>query len=385
MLSGCWSLEALEPEDVLLFQAGPLSLKPQLAISEIYNDNILYSQDPVSDFVTSLSPGLKVQVGRMEHNHIALTYTYDHLFYLENGFLDAGQHTVELGTRLQGKRLTLSGSDRIYLLSSPLGGVERVLATSNVDRFVNDHTYGLTYQISEKTEAYLRALYNATDYEEGISLYDIDTLMATAGFGYRAFAKTTFFGEMHYGLTGTEPNTPDLAENPDLTFVGGFLGARGNFTQKLSGTVKVGYESREFSDGSPAPSLPVVDASLVQRFSEKTALALSYARYNNVSVQFTRRPYTSDSFRVQFDQLLGENRKWQATVAGSYVMTEYESVRGIPAVSYDYIRGSINLAYRIQLWLTANIGYDYESVKSDSRGVIDYDVNRVTLRMAIGY
>ena len=44
------------------------------------------------------------------------------------------------------------------------------------------------------------------------------------------------------------------------------------------------------------------------------------------------------------------------------------------------------MAYQIQRWLTANAGYEYEWVNGQSLSTaIDYNVNRVTLRLAIGY
>jgi hypothetical protein len=357
-----------------------------LGLSELFNDNIFYYTDRrVSDLITVLSPGLRLQLGRPERNVIGLDYTYDRFFYLDNDGLNTGQHSLDLRTQLEGQRLKFSGIDRIQWLSSPLGGVERVIVGQNIDRTLNDHTFTLSYDIGEKTEAYVRGTFYSNDYQEGIALYDIDTLTGTAGFGYRAFPKTFLLGEAHYGWTGTSANDPRLPENPDLTFIGGFLGARGNFTEKMTGTVKVGYEAREFRDGTPVPDSPVVNISLQRRFSEKTALTLSYARLSNVSVQYGRRTYNADSLGVQLVQLLGASGKWQATAGGNYSFYAYERSDVARAVEYDHLRASFNLAYRIQLWLTASVGYDYESVMSDARGVVDYDVNRVNLRFAIGY
>jgi hypothetical protein len=376
----------LEPHDVLFFRAGPLTARPQLALTETFNDNIFYYTDRrVSDFITVISPGVKLQLGSPERNFIGLTYTYDRLFYLDNDILNTGQHSLDLRSQLEGQRLKLNGGNRIQLLSSPLGGVERVIVGRNIDRTVHDHTYTLTYEISTKTETYLRGSYYASDYQAGITLYDIDTITGTAGFGFQAFPKTFLFGEAHYGSTGTTPNSPLLPDNPDLTFVGGFVGARGNFTEKLTGTVKLGYEAREFSDDTPVPNSPIVNLSLNHRFSENTALTLSYSRLGNVSVQYGRRTYNADSMGVQLTQIFGASRKWQATVGGNYALYAYERSVLAPAVEYDYLRASFNLAYRIQLWLTASLGYDFESVMSDARGVVDYNVSRVNLRLAIGY
>lgn len=387
---------ALEPEEILILKTGPLSFRPQMSLSEQYIDNIFYQEnEEVSDFITVVSPGLKLQLGRLDHNYIQVDYSYDHRFYVDNSELNAGQHTVDLSNQFQFERLKLVGSDRVQLLSNPLSGVvERIIDTNgvatfvrgNVDRLSFNDDYTLSYDVGEKTSVYLRASHFNVDYQQGIALYDLQRVSGTAGFGYRAFPKTVVFGEIYYGQTSTDPNDPVLISNPDLRFVGGYAGVRGNFTPKLSGMAKAGYEAREFSDSSEAPSEPVVDLSLSYQFSPKRMVALTYSRQNSVSVQYSRQTYTADTLGAQLVQVLGPSRKWQATVRGSYSLYEYD-LNSQPSgrVQYDYFRGSFSLAYQIQRWLTASCGYDFEHVSGDTQAVIDYSVNRVSLRLAIGY
>ena len=121
---------------------------------------------------------------------------------------------------------------------------------------------------------------------------------------------------------------PTLRRNPDVEFVGGFIGARGNFTEKLSGTAKVGYEWRRFTDGSSVPSEPVADLAITEQFSEKRGLSLTYSRQNNLSVQYSRQTYTADSVGLVFTQTLGPSRKWQATVSGNYTLYSVSAARG---------------------------------------------------------
>ena len=382
----CSRVSALEAEDILSFRTGPLSIKPQMALTEVYSDNIFYlPKNEVDDFITMVSPGLKLQLGKPEKNYLALGYTFDELLYVNNPSLDTSQHTIDLSDRLQAQRLTLTGSDRIQILSSPLGGVERILSSRNIDRNSYNDNYTLSYDISERTAAYLRGTYSALDYNQGVDLYSSDTLTGTGGFAYRAFSKTSFFGEVYYGETTTSPNVPSLPKNPDVTFIGGYVGARGNFTEKLSGLVKVGYESREFSDGSSAPSQPVVDMSVTQRFTDKTALSLTYSRQNSVSSQYTRETFNADIIGLQLNQSLGPSRKWEASLGGSYYRYSYELGGQSLGLNYDYIRGSFNLAYKVQLWLTASLGYDFERLTGSPGGTTDYTVNRVNLRLAVGF
>ncbi|MHC1766572.1 MAG: outer membrane beta-barrel protein [Verrucomicrobiia bacterium] len=390
------SVAALEPEEVLSFKTGPLSLRPQFSLGESYSDNIFYEgTDEADDFITTLSPGLKLQLGRPDHNNLQLNYQYDHLLYADNSDLDTGQHTIDLKSAIAFERLRLEGMDRIQVLSSPLSGVvERIIDPSgnatftrgNVDRLAIADTYTFSYDLSEKTAVYLRGEHSLLNYEENVALYDMQKLTGTGGFGFRVFPKTIVFGETYYGRTRTEVNDPSQVSNPRLDAIGGYVGVRGNFTPKLTGMAKVGYEHREFADDSPTPSDPVADLSIGYAFSPKRSLALTYSHQNFVSIQYSRQTYTADVVGVNFNQMLGSTGKWQATVGGSYSLYGYEQGGGVAeSVDYDYIRASFSLAYKIQRWLTASCGYDFEKVMGETGQVIEYDVNRVNLRMTVGF
>src|SRR5206468_12576744 len=115
-----------------------------------------------------------------------------------------------------------------------------------------------------------------------------NTIRGTGGFSFQATEKTSVFGEFYSGQSATKPNRPfntnDVTsfKGPHADFFGGFVGARGNFTSRLKGSVKAGYESRHFSDGAPASSSPVVEATLDQRFSDRTFASLTYTRRNSL-------------------------------------------------------------------------------------------------------
>jgi len=380
-------LRSVEPSDVLYYSKGPVSLRPQLGLTEAYNDNIFYSskENEKADLVSTISPGFNLDLGRLEDNHLFLTYEYDQVLYADNTRLNTSQHLLDFATKLEGARLRLEGSDSIHFLSNLIGGGERSsIGDRNVDSTTYSDNYTLTYEISPKTSAYLGGNYSATDYEEGIGLYDVNTLTGTAGFGFKAFPNLAFFGEIYYGQQAVEPNFAG-PKGPHADFVGGFLGARGNFTERLTGTLKLGYEDREFSDGTPTPSAPVVEISLTEKFTEKTSLSLAYARRTQSSVQFAAYSYTSDQASIELAQALGNTGKLEARVGSAFSMNEYEQTPTFAQRTDSYWSGYANLTYHIQTWLKATLGYDYQNFGSDAAGVIDYDVNRVTLRVAVGY
>ncbi|MEK7675322.1 MAG: outer membrane beta-barrel protein [Verrucomicrobiota bacterium] len=378
-------LQALDASDILIFSRDPVILRPQLEMTEAYNDNIFFkSDDQVGDIVSTISPGLNVQLGKLEGNFLSADYMFDNVFYADNSEQNAQQHRLAFRNKYEFKRLTVEGNDGIAFLSSVLGGGFS-LGGVKVDRTMFNDAYTLRYAVSPKTGVYLRGSHDAVDYQEGIGLSDANTLIGTGGFSYQAFPKTSAFGELYYGQTGTDPNDPVTIKPPHAEFIGGFLGVSGSFTEKLSGSVKAGYEMREFSDRTPAPSLPVVEASVTQRFSEKTSLALSYSRRGYVSVQFLKQSYTADMINLSLVQWVGTSGKLRATLGGAYDLYQYEKVGAFAERKDDSYTAYLNLNYDLRLWLKANLGYHFESFRSDLPGVIDYDVNRVTLGLAIGY
>ena len=384
---------ALEASEVLLFSWGRLTIKPQLAVSETYNDNIFArASDETADFTTTVSPGVTFLLGQRTANHIILNYTLNQHFYADRTDLNATEHLFELRSFIDRGRWNLQGNDRIQFLDSPIGDVQvlegsidqpLILTEDKVSRntYIND--YRLSYEISPKTVLYVQGQHIGYDYEERIRLYDQTTLIGTGGFAYQALSKTVLFGEGFYGITTSEPNVTAL-ETPDMIFAGGALGARGDFTPKLSGTVRIGYETREF-EGQDASNDPVVAVGLNYRFSTRTDVALGFQRRQDVSIQFDEQTYTAQIVNAQLTQTIGSRGKLRATLGGYYGFYNYDQSQFSPARDYDVYSINFGVAYQIQLWLSASLNFDRTGVIGSARDVTEYDVNRLTFRLAIGY
>jgi hypothetical protein len=388
-------VEALEAHDLLVFSRDPISIRPQLTVAHTYNDNIFSrSVQPEADLITTLSPGVNFRVGQEARNHLLLSYTFNQHLYLDRTDLNAQEHLISLRTRLQTDKLIFTGNDRIQFLSSPLAGgavleddqeIERPILVQErtIDRSTFFDVHNLTYILSPRTGVYVQGLHSTVDYESGVNLSDYRTLLGTVGFLLNPLAKTSFFGEAFLGGNETDPNLPGLASAESI-FYGGTIGARGQFTPKLSGLVRAGYQLREFSGSEESAGSPIVNLNANYQFSPKTGVALSYSRRQDVSVQFVRQSFTADVLSAQLSQQLGASRKWTAGVGGSFGMYEYGATAFAPQRGYDVYSGYFNLAYRIQVWLTANLGYNFTLVRYQA-GLGDYDVNRVSLRLTAGY
>jgi len=391
LVAGADSSRAVQPPDMLAFKLGPVLIRPRVQVSEQYDSNIYYrDRDVVDDLITRVSPGVNFYVGRPEENHISLTYTLDSPFYAKNDQLDNLNHTFTLEPRWHGARLDVHGTDSFQVLNSVLGGIYLVAANQSLERNVTANDYTVQYRISPKTLVYARGAYNATDWASGTYLQDYNTLTGTGGFGFQALPKVVFFGEGYYGQTATNPNRPSNTNDvfsmkgPHMTFTGAYLGARGDFTPKLTGEVKVGYEFREFSNGAEVPGGLVAGVSLTHRLNERTTTRLSYLRQSVVSVEYNAQTYDLDAINLQFSRAFGAAGKWTANATGSVGSYTYSGNVFANRQDFLYTWG-LGLSYAIQEWMKAGFAYDFTKFESNYPGAVDYDVHRVMLQLTVGY
>jgi hypothetical protein len=379
---------ALDASDVLVYNLGPVRVRPRVTVSGKYDDNIFFqgNNSLEADFITTVSPSVNFQLGRSQGNHILVSYEMDQSLYAQNNAQNHRDHLFSLDTRLQGNRVSLNGNDNVQFLSGILGGGFGLNGTGQrVDRTTYLNHYRLEYGFTEKISAYVEGTHDATDYEEGTSLYDANTLRGTGGFAFKISPKIRVFGEGYYGQSATDPNRIIDPKGPHLDVVGGFIGASGDFHPKLTGSVKVGYEARSFGNSSTDEASPVVDVSLTGRIDDKTTAVLSYSRRSSVSVQAAGQSFASDVVSAGLDRVLSSDGKLVARLGGNLENDEYESVGTFRGRNDKSYRANFSLIYNIQLWLSTSIGYEFEKYVSNESTIIDYDVNRVSLRVSVGY
>jgi len=391
---------ALDASDVLVYSLGPVRVRPHVTVSGRYDDNIFYQGNKSSpgvsaeeDFITTVSPAVNFQLGRLQGNHILLSYEMDQALYARNNNQDHRDHLVSLNTRFQWNRLSLDGNDSVQFLSGILGGslVQTNTQIARVDRVAFLDHHRLEYGLSEKISSYVEGSYDATDYEEGTTLYDANSLRGTGGFAFKITPKIRLFGEGYYGQSAIDPNRPfnpadpSSIKGPHLDVAGGFIGASGDFQPKLTGSVKVGYETRRFSNSSEEAASPVVEASLTGRIDDKTTAVLSYSRRSSVSVQAASQSYASDVVTAGLDRVLSSDGKLVARLGGNFQNDEYEARGTFGGRNDKSYRANFALIYNIQLWLSTSVAYEFEKFVSSDRTTIDYDVNRVTVRVSVGY
>jgi hypothetical protein len=377
-----------------------------------------------SDLITTVTPGLQVQYGAPAGNKVNLSGQFDEVTYLQHRSDNTTQSHMAIGTIFDSGAFSFRGNDRLNFLSSLLGGGSGYGALGVlVNARTWDDTYNFRLDLSDKTSLYATAVHTDVDYDPGTAILDFNTLMGTVGAAYSPAAKLALTTEGSYGQTAVAGNSAVREVGPHSQFMGVNIGAKGEFTPKIEGSVKAGLEFRDFPGLADTHSTlsPVFDLAITYNVTLKTIVTLDYSRRTDVSSNYGAQSLSADSFTLTVQESLGPTGKWILTGRTTGYLREFSSVQlPVPilatdargnllfdqigravysSVSGDYARSETIISFGIQVsyqprpWLTASISYDFDQYTSrlkDPRVAslhpfIDYVDNRATFRIAIGF
>jgi hypothetical protein len=393
---------AENPGEYLSYSWKELVIQPQFDTAAMFTDNLFYSRgvNRVSDVMLTVSPGLKFQLGRDGENQASLEYMHDETLLIDYSDFNTRQERLQTAVRFVRGKIKVDGRDNLSFLSSILGG-SISQSRQLVDRMTLNDIYTVTYDWTEKTDFYVRGTHFLVDYDRRTFLLDQHTLEGLLGMSYQWTPKLRLTVEGFYGNSSIEANAAAIA-GPDSQFFGGFVGLRGTFTPKLTGSVRVGYEQREFSDGvSASANTPAIGADLTYQFSNLTSVLLRYDRRTFPSPQFANQISVTDSVSLSVFQLLGTSGKWLARGTARYDNNDLTATTlptgggsGINVERTDrtMVLGAA-LVYQPQPWLTCVASYEFEdfgiTFGSATAGnllqLVPYHNNRVSLSVAIGF
>lgn len=385
-----------DAEKYLVYSYGQLSLRPQLEVAETYDSNIFYAEnDEVDDFIFSLRPGVSLVYGQKSDNFFSLRYTLDSSWYAERDDLNNLGHLFAHQSRIRLSRWSIQGSDSLAVTRALLGGnfsyiQKRIGLVSLTDSWRAD------YEVSPKLFVGGKFGFEMVDYDAAdlgqSNLYDYMGYTFGARMGYRPSDKIVVFPEASFGQSFLETNNPLAPKAPDVDLYSFGLGAEGDFTPKLTGTVIGGYEIREYSDDSDIPNGWVMDFQLRWQMRPKTSISAGYRQFIQLSREARAIPMTAHRASTALVQEFGTKGKWTAAVDAYYQFNDYQGDfidPGPPRVPVartdEFIGAGARASYRWQPWLTATASYEFRHYSDNLTAVPDYDLHRISLRLAAGY
>jgi len=309
---------AFEPKDIMAFSVGPVVVKPHLAISETYDDNVLYSAsgNKESAFSTTVAPSVTLRLGREgAENRITFNYVYSQFWYHDGPpSLDtAMSHNLGLNAAFQRNRLSAQTSFTLAFMDTVYGGYESfdqgaLTRSSTVERIAYGLTQNLGYRFSEKIEGHGSFSFNATDFRDPGAYYDQETWRLVGGAGYFVRPKIRLFTEVHYAQTSSDPNLSLMAKPPDMDTLGVSFGVGFPISDRLSGSAQVGYEQNTWDDDQGDFGALTANLSVTAKLTDKTTATLSYNRSGSASIQAYASAYVGDRFALNLAQTIGNVR-----------------------------------------------------------------------------
>lgn len=387
--------QAVEPEDVLHFKVGNVHIRPQFGTALTYNDNIFFrSTNPADtvlfgpkegDLIANVNPGVSFTLGQNEINTLSLTYQHDHRFYTDHSEVSSGDHSLSLDGALTSGKVRISTKHSLSYLTGIQGGSLAVVEQS--DRISLLDQLRINLDVTPKSDIYVDGSYRLTDQDDRSQFSDFNSWSTAGGYGFKYSDNLRFFSQLSYGIQETSVQSGNSRE---WDFVGGSIGAEGSFTEKLTGTLQFGYQRRSSDTTGVSAGAPTVTAELEQLLGDRTMVALSYTRANQVNVDAFDTASVSDTIRLTLRRALGNRQKWFASIYGNYYQNDFSGSGGGSQDRSDTLMGfGAALDYQIQEWMTTQFSYSFSDfsaeLPSSSRSSVDYQVNQVNLSAKIGF
>ena len=411
-------------EDFLKFDWGKWQLKPKFSAVSLYTDNFQYRPSSLaeSDNLLQFSPGFDIQYGSSDYNHATFGYTHDQVVYVNHSNYNTSQDHLNFGLDLTYNRWNLRGTDQLDFLSSFIG-VANTRRTVLINRKPWKDVYTLTFDATERLRPYVVAYHNSIEYDPSSGYYNTELYRGSLGSSYILTSRVKLFGDLYYGQEApskTSEFQPPVYYN---VFYGGGFGATGQFTTRLSGTVRFGYELRSVPN-NPAikdTGSPVVALDLTYRPTQYSQILLTGTRSTSVSAT---TPTTSVESKVRLSviQYVTSDLKWSLqfdasvslidltdrTITGLLIPFPIVTPSGPGTISIfssaltgrsdkNYSLG-LSVNYTPNRWLRASLGFTHEEYTfsyhdqkyayfagSNLNGLQPYQVNSVALQVSIGF
>jgi hypothetical protein len=331
-----------------------------------YDDNIFMAEKgkTSSDLILSVTPGFDLVFGKGSATTGNFYYREELIAYADHSKQNTSLSNIGVNAKHD------SGKSKFDFGASYAQVAQNTADVKIVDQIVRrkvSNARGMSeFGLTEKTSLALGLKYDNTDYGPA-SYTDLQvwTLPIDVYYQYSEKLATSV------GFQYRDNNLGRAAiDNNDLFFN---LGARGEFTPKLTGQVRFGYTTRSFDRGSDQ-NMFGMEGSLTYADSEKTNYRLNFANdFGNAG--------TGDSQKI-FKIGLAANSKlteqWTVDVGLNYSAMKY------PTRKDHFITGNIGIGYAYNAFVNFNASYNLTDNRSNSKAA-EFSDNMLMFGASIRY
>lgn len=345
-----------------------------------HDDNIFISNaNKVGDTIYSFEPGLDFKTGQNSLDHAALSYQEDFVRYghHEAPSVDLANAAGEFGYDDGGLKLSANGTYQQFYQNNvdvlTLGPQALIRSNSLVIGGSGE------IQLGAKTSASIGAAYNKVEYTESNLLGGAD-LSFPLDFYYKFTPKLDLFTGYTYGFFKPDGDGPKAKDGY------AHVGARGDFTAKLSGTVTAGYITREVA-GTPQSHDFGFAGSLDYEITPKTAANLAFDRQYSVSALGQNTKNSTFTLGVTSEL----NPQWQVGESVNYQILDYGPQLFLENSSLvtqeridDFWTANVHVTYLYNRWVSGSLGYTLR-VDHSTFSSIDFTDNVFDFTLSVRY
>ncbi len=316
------------------------------------DDNIFLSTNATSDTIFDIDPGAQLTFGKNAQVQGAFTLADAITRYSSNSSLNTNLFSSTFASSYDDGKLDLK-VNASYTESNQ--NTVDVRSTGNVGTLIRRNILSAgangEAQVSQITSIAAGFTFEHTDYKRA-GYGDSDDTTIPINFYYKYTPKV----DLSLGYTYRSFQTQIGSDSADHFFN---VGARGEFTPKLTGKFAVGVTQRQLSQGSDKTSLGL-DASLTYAISPKTSLDLTVSEAPDTSPQGAQQK----NFSVGGNLTTNISDQWSVTGGLSYRGIDYLPAGTTPGRTDDYVEGSLGAAYVVNAYVRVVGSYTYRNNSS---------------------
>ncbi len=317
-----------------------------------YEDNITFApNNELSDEIFELSPGVELLFGKNSLTKGSFTAFERLTAYSDHNELNSNLTNLLFDSSYDSARLDLRANASFRELNQ--NSRDARLAAALVRRDVYAAGLNGEYSITEKSKVGLGGRYTRTQYKSG-TFANQKNYTVPANYYFAITEKVDLSAGVQYRKNIVSASN---ADSEDYYFN---VGARGEFTPKLSGSFSVGYTLRDHENSARGDDSTIgVKAGLAYAYSPKTTLSLDLS--NDFETGADAAGIETSSIALGVNTSL--TAAWSLSATLGY--SRYDYLAAASNRTDNYIVAGVGVGYAYNEYLSFDAGYTINDNSSD--------------------
>lgn len=322
------------------------------------DDNIFLNSNKVDDVIFDIKPGVELVFGNNSQTKGSFSYTENISRYSQNDGLDAELSSLRFNSTYDDGKTKFSAQASFNQLNQNTVDIRTGGVLSRRD--VTSADVGGETSVSAKSKVAARVRYNDTDYKR-VGFQDNTTLGIPLNYYYAVTSKV----DLSLGARYRSTEIQNGVDSNDMFYR---VGARGEFTPNLTGSIQVGFGNRDFDNGR-SEDIFDLDALLKLALSPKTTLDLSAS--NDFGVSGQGQEQKNFTLGARLNTKVSEQLSFNAGL--NFRNIDYYTRED------DYVEANLGVNYIVNKNVSIRGGYTYR--KNDS-GLVGGDFTNSVFNLA---